>query len=380
MIPIINRVFAMRSYQKSSIIVFLCYVFFSLLSQPSFAEPKINGIAVHQELGQSVFIGALFSELLSDDAGALLRNQSPMRMELKIVAPEGISARRFGRLWIEGLAVNNSSDTLLAQAENTVKFDALFKGRLLQGDHLVLASIPGKGVDVWLNQSLLGNISSNQFFSMLLSTWIGNVPLSSDFRAQLLKIGDIDSSLRAQFDDIAPSVNRIAEIREANQSSSEVSSIAASSRVSSSQRSIAAIPIDRPVITPQPLPAPVVVASSSSAAPIMEDEDDEPVLTAQTLLARQFYVNDAIREIRKKTRYPQRALSRNQEGSVRVAVVINRSGNILSARLIESSSSDVLNREAIAAVERAAPFPSLPDSITGEQFEFSVPIRWTLPE
>ena len=36
------------------------------------AEPMLNGIGVHQELGQEVFIGALYSESLINDAETLM--------------------------------------------------------------------------------------------------------------------------------------------------------------------------------------------------------------------------------------------------------------------------------------------------------------------
>jgi TonB family protein len=114
-----------------------------------------------------------------------------------------------------------------------------------------------------------------------------------------------------------------------------------------------------------------------------EDEEDEeagPALTAKSLLARQFYVSDAIKKIRGKTKYPERALSREQEGNVRVAIVIDRQGTVLSTRILEASKFDLLNKEAIQAIQRSAPLPALPTEIAGSRFEFTVPIRWTLPE
>lgn len=184
-----------------------------ILPHASRAEPMLNGIGVHQELGREIFIGALFSESLSNDPGTLLRNQQPMRMELKIVSPEGITARRFSRLWIEGLAVNSKADALMAQADNTVAFDAMFKGRLVPNDYVKISHIPGKGVSVTLNDVLLGTIKDENFFSMLLATWIGSVPLSSDYRDSLLKVGDVDTALRTRFTTIIASAARVAEIR-----------------------------------------------------------------------------------------------------------------------------------------------------------------------
>lgn len=374
------------------------------------AEPMLNGIGVHQELGREIFIGALFSESLSNDAGTLLRNQQPMRMELKIVSPEGITARRFSRLWIEGLAVNSKAEALMAQADNTVAFDGMFKGRLVQNDHIKISNTPGRGVSISVNDVLLGTIKDDNFFSMLLATWIGQVPLSSDYRDSLLKVGDVDAGLRGRFDSISATPGRIAEIREWTGAQEQIaqntrSSTPPKSATRSSARvelavekpevpKLPAIEIEKPALD---VPAPAVqvaasqAASSEAAKPVAaakpttpavieEDEDEGPALTAQTLLARQFYVSDSIKKIRSKTKYPQRALDRGQSGNVRVAVVIDRQGNILNTNILERSTHELLNKEALEAIKRAAPFPALPEAIAGARFEFTVPMRWTLPD
>jgi len=372
------------------------------------AEPMLNGIGVHQELGREVFIGALYSESLSNDADTLMNNAQPMRMELKIVAPDGLTTRRFSRMWIEGMAVNSKADVLTAQADNMVKFDGLFKGRFLKDDVITFTNVPGKGVDITVNGVLLGNINDNAFFSMLLSTWIGKIPLSSDYRDSLLKVGDVDAGLRSRFSAISPAATRTAEVKTWTGAQVEVKTAA----VSSASKSSASAKVEAAVVAKTELPKlevptlekpaldipvpvtqvekPASVASvsvSSSAKPVTvaaakveEEEDEGPALTAQSLLARQFYVSDAIKKIRSKTKYPQRALDRDQEGSVRVAIVIDREGTVLSTNLLETSKFDLLNKEALEAVKRSAPFPALPAEIAGSRFEFTVPMRWTLPK
>lgn len=384
--------------------IFACLLI-SLSSQLVRAEPMLNGIGVHQELGQEVFIGALFSESLSNDADTLINNVQPMRMELKIVTPDGLTTRRFSRMWIEGMAVNSKADALTAQADNMVKFDSLFKGRFLNGDYITFTNTPGKGVDIAVNGVLLGTINDNVFFSMLLSTWIGKIPLSSDYRDSLLKVGDVDAALRSRFNSITPNGGRVADIKEWLEPTPSEAKPVEPPKVETPKEKVAIAKVDVPKLDVPSIekstvdtPAPTAqVASSTSAAPTpsvassaptraaaateaAEDEDDGPALTAQSLLARQFYVSDAIKIIRGKTRYPQRALERNHAGSVRVAVIIDRQGNILGTNILEKSQYDLLNKEALDAVRRATPFPALPAEIAGARFEFTVPMRWALPD
>ena len=72
---------------------FLCLAL-SLFCFSAYPAPMLNGLAIHQELGKEQFIGALYSETLSNDPETLINNKLPMRMELKIVAPEGLTTRR----------------------------------------------------------------------------------------------------------------------------------------------------------------------------------------------------------------------------------------------------------------------------------------------
>jgi len=371
------------------------------------AEPMLNGIGVHQQLGREVFIGALYSESLSNDADTLMNNAQPMRMELKIVAPDGLTTRSFSRMWIEGMAVNSKVDALTAQADNMVKFDGLFKGRFQKDDFISFTNNPGKGIDIAVNDVLLGNIKDNAFFSMLLSTWIGKIPLSSDYRESLLKVGDVDSNLRSRFNSISPTSARIAEVKAWSEPAEETKAVAIaapkeSTVVKTEPTTIAKIDLPKleaPVIEKPALNIPAPVAQIETSAPVSapastpakpipavaamvaeEEEEDGPALTAQSLLARQFYVSDTIKRISGKTKYPQRALDRGQAGNVRVAIIIDRQGNILSTSILESSKFEMLNKEALEAIKRSAPFMALPAEIPGSRFEFSVPMRWTLPE
>lgn len=385
--------------------IFTCLLI-SLSCQFARAEPLLNGMGVHQELGQEIFIGALFSESLSNDADTLINNIQPMRMELKIVAPDGLTTRRFSRMWIEGMAVNSKADALTAQADNMVKFDGMFKGRFLNGDIITFTNNPGKGVDIAINGVMLGNIGNNAFFSMLLSTWIGKIPLSSDYRDSLLKVGDVDDGLRSRFNSISPSGARVADIKgwlepAASEKPVEPPKVEAPKEkpviakvdvpkldvpaiekpalnVSAAAASSVAAATPAPAASSAPAAKPVATAPSKPAA--VEDDEEGPALTAQSLLARQFYVSDAIKIIRGKTRYPQRALDRRHAGSVRVAVVIDRRGQILGTNILESSQYELLNKEAIDAIRRSAPFPALPEEIAGARFEFTVPMRWALPD
>src|SRR5690606_21165737 len=92
-------------------------------------------------------------------------------------------------------------------------FDQLCRGRLEEIDHVGIDYLPAKGVDVYLNSILLGSIASDNFFSLLLRSWIGRVPLSSRYRDELLSLNTIDSALLQRYQHLEPRLSRIAIAR-----------------------------------------------------------------------------------------------------------------------------------------------------------------------
>jgi periplasmic protein TonB len=393
------------------------------------AAPLINGISVHTEFNKERFIGALYSETLSTDARTILQSTEAKRLELRITAKR-LSARRLSKMWIEGMAINNSGATLSEQAQNMVKFTSLIKRKLVAGDHLVIDYIPGEGTKVRANDTELGTIESDAFFNLLLRTWIGSVPLSSDFRAALLTAGDVDGDLLARFEATQPSENRLnafAKPAASPKKAVPAAVIAAANPAPAVSKPAISAPalVQAPTLAQAPsLPQPEVEAPAETTpdatpaestpteevaatdAPIMsEDEvfgdeavldeeamldedalldeeadEDLPLLTAESLLSRQLYHSKLLKWTYKYIRYPKRAVSRGHEGSVRLTVTIDREGNVQNVAEMENSKHSTLNKEAMKAVARATPFPPVPEDVTGTDFEFSLPIVFRLPK
>lgn len=72
-------------------------------------------------------------------------------------------------------------------------------------------------------------------------------------------------------------------------------------------------------------------------------------------------------------RYPREG----GHGTASIAFRINRSGHVLSSRLIRSSGSTALDREAVALARRASPLPPPPPNIGGGAIVLTVPVRFS---
>lgn len=388
-----------------------------LLSAVTQASPQLSGIATHSELGQEQFLAALYSETLSKDADLLLNTQDAKRMELKILAREGIAPRRFTRMWIEGAAINMPAGAMNSHAENMLAFDQLFRGRLEMNDHLIFDFSPQQGTVIHLNSVHLGTIENPAFFDVLLRTWIGNVPLSSGYREALLMEGNIDAALLQRFTHMEPRLSRIAVVKSWNETILAAASAASSANSSSDNRGnisdnntennadnnskkIAAVssvkssaPQSGIALTNQSsLPGATQVAGATAStnastlapdAPAVNNTGDNAddalsQLTAQSLVAQQYYISDAMRRIYAQLIYPRRARELQQTGSIKIRIAVDAAGNITALQPLETSEHRLLNQAVESAIKASAPFPPLPPEITAQQLEFAVPITFTL--
>ncbi|MDY0251481.1 MAG: TonB family protein, partial [Pseudomonas sp.] len=76
--------------------------------------------------------------------------------------------------------------------------------------------------------------------------------------------------------------------------------------------------------------------------------------------------------------YPQESIERGEQGRLQVKIVINRDGSVESADYINGAPYERLNREAIAAVYKGAPYGTLPASYPGDQITIMAYFEYSL--
>jgi len=64
-------------------------------------------------------------------------------------------------------------------------------------------------------------------------------------------------------------------------------------------------------------------------------------------------------------------------GIATVAFKIDRSGKVMSAKVVNSSGNKALDAEAVALTERASPVPPPPADVQGATLYLKVPVRFT---
>ncbi|WP_068082785.1 energy transducer TonB [Novosphingobium rosa] len=129
-------------------------------------------------------------------------------------------------------------------------------------------------------------------------------------------------------------------------------------------------PQPKPLLNAKPDPTPQL----SEQAPNIADPSGShapPALDAQAwrraLMAR----------LEAQRTYPNAALRRDWQGSGAVLFRIERCGRLLGATLATSTGHDALDKAALAMVQRAAPFPAIPESLPDEM-AITLPIAFLI--
>jgi protein TonB len=76
-------------------------------------------------------------------------------------------------------------------------------------------------------------------------------------------------------------------------------------------------------------------------------------------------------------KYPRIAQRRVWEGNILLEITLSKNSKILNIKVINESKYGVLNKEAVAMIERAQPLPKA-NNIINETFKVIVPVAFKL--
>ena len=375
----------------------------SLFSSGASAELILNGSTIYTDLGRDQFVAALYTEIRHNNPQAIETMESDKRMEVRIL--NDYSKRRWVNLWMQSISINNNREAFSAAAEELIALMQAPKSAPRKGDLLEYIFSPQEGTSMRFNGTELISSLSGDVFELMLRTWIGAIPPSTNFKEELLgnqrniRSRDLLETLAPAEDRIALAASWIApapsRVATPTPAPSEPAAEVAEEKVSDKKGAALAEkpePEAKPVgnsETSQQLAknpeashkqqlvdAADSIASDSTAE--NEEAEEEVDFDVAQALAQRDYTPLVVQRIYKNISYPSRAVSKNQEGTVRVALQIGRSGELQTVLTTQQSQYSSLNRAALKAVQKAAPFPELPEAITADSFELSIPITFRL--
>lgn len=377
------------------LLITVLFIFPTLCSA---AALPLQGAGIYQRLQNDVYLARVYHA--SGEPQDWLQAAQPLRLEIQLLA-EDWSQRRFYRLWNEGLAINLSEQQLQQHLTDISRFSRAPRGELLQGDVLVISNETGN-TRVSLDQQPLLTLDNPDFVRLLLATWIGKFPQSPGLRNDLLA-ADVSQreQLLARYPQPIVNPGRQQQIRDWFQPPAVAQSTVAAPVIA---RSVVAEPepaVTKPVVAE---PEPVAALTSSvnktqqarqadkirqqqqrqarlqaEAERLQQQQAEQEALEARRIQAQARYYRQLLRQANSQVQYPQRAMRRRQQGTVRVSLALTPSGELVSSVVSESSDIQLLDRAALAAAQRAQPYPALPDILAADgPLEFDIPFKFVL--
>lgn len=351
----------------------------------------MTGLASYEELRRPYYLGALYLANPSNNAEEILSTVGERRMEMKVTA-QSWSPRRFSMQWTQAMILNVDPSLLERHDDAFVEFNNLPKQSLKQGDKIVIDSNAKGQVTISVNGTQIVEIAKPGFFEVLLSTWIGRKPPSSDFKAAML--GSIDGALLAEYEAMSPSEERVEQVAAwmdegEGKAAKEVavtregSGVKAAGATAATAAAVTAATAETAPAAAAPAEPVQVAMAKPQAAPVFEEEEEDLVMDPEIFRIQQatllkLYKSSVIKRTLRQVQYPKNAVRRNQQGKVLLDITVDRTGQIKSIFAKEEARYKSLNEAAVAAVNAVGDFPAVPAALEGQEVTVSVPVTFKL--
>ncbi|ROR94738.1 TonB family protein [Sinobacterium caligoides] len=358
-----------------------------LLSTSAIAQEslRLNGITVYNKHTQDYFIAALFLKKRNHSAGTILQAPTQGKISLKILKQQ-LSARRFNQYWLESISINNNQQQLNDYDNDILRFTRLINQPLLREDEVSITLNQQKLVEVRINNQLIGKFNNAGFFNVLLRSWIGKRPPSSQFKSQLLNLGSDPKtiSLINTYTHMQASPER--KKASAGWQAVDTKSGANSQNKNTTPKAVTELSVASAASTPtalkqhsEPSP-PLTVHRPSKATTITKQLNDHDSLKKKQQQSRQLsHRSNILKETYRHITYPNIAIDGNLEGDIILTIVVDRKGEVITLNQNQLSPHHSLNSAAIKAV-RKSNYPAAPNALAGEEFVVKLPIKFRLPK
>lgn len=367
------------------------------------------GLAVHQETGREIYLGALHIDELVQRPEDLVGASGPKLMEYRVVARRTSIRSLLGTMLLQGELASGQAPTAEA-SDFAGMIMASIKGSLYAGDALELLLTEDDQTIALLNDVELARTDNGYVFDYLLGGWVGERGPGKAFRDSILA-SDINASLLSAYrahqwstergQEVAAWLAPVAEEEPAVATASEqtvpeqAAAIATATTVALVDAAVASADIPQPEsavtlpeLSPTQDPAeekvndganetpmqPVQLAlAAPTSAPIIEPELSEitrlDVVEYSQRLAT--FNTVVLRRVTENIRYPKAAVRRNLQGNLELDLTLLNDGSLAEVAVGRSSGFDTLDQAAIRAARKAFKKNSLEniDPVANAEYE-----------
>jgi protein TonB len=124
--------------------------------------------------------------------------------------------------------------------------------------------------------------------------------------------------------------------------------------------------------TPPSSPSPSLKSSAGGVSKVADSSFgiEKPAVAS--------YTRRVIKRIQDNFVYPSEARKKRLQGLVSLSLQINSTGELMEAKIIQSSGSKILDENATGIIKRVSPFPPFPPDIEERELRINIPIAYKL--
>ncbi len=149
------------------------------------ADPLVlNGAGIRKKFFFSVYLASLYLPAATNSAQEILATDTANRVQMDMLYSK-VEKEKLISAWNDGFEANHSRESLASLQDRIDQFNGMFE-TLVSGDRVQLDYLPGQGTKVVINGSERGVIPGPDFNRALLRIWLGESPVTSGLKQDLL--------------------------------------------------------------------------------------------------------------------------------------------------------------------------------------------------
>lgn len=167
-------------------------------------EPELvlNGTSIRKAyIFADVYIGSLYLESKETNEEAIFNSDGYKRMSFYLL--RDVRGRRIATALKDAMQLNLPTEDIEGFSTELGQLMSFLDRRMKKGEEGIVEYIPGEGSRIITANDVRGVIPGKAFFNAILSSWIGEEPVSSLMKRQLLgeKKKPKKSAVRSKHDD-----------------------------------------------------------------------------------------------------------------------------------------------------------------------------------
>ena len=147
------------------------------------ASLNLNGAGLREKFFIDVYVGALYLGQKTSDAAKVINSEEPMAIKLHML--RDVDGEKMANANREGFENATGGNTAPIKSEID-SFLAVFGSEASEGNVYDMVYIPGKGLEVYVNNKLTSTIKGAAFKKALFGIWLSDNPAQESLKDDML--------------------------------------------------------------------------------------------------------------------------------------------------------------------------------------------------